>query len=146
MTQRQKTKKKVHQIKSRVSIETTKQDIDRVMQELGIANTLYKPHIDLTLGHAALEFVIDDVHYIILSKEQMEGSGKQRRTSARNNLRAIYHLVHSRSLNIRKGVESLSRAFDGYINWDTTPKLPKHTFQGLSKRLNHPLELPPPRQ
>jgi len=124
---------KTYYIETPVSITQSVKDISRVMGEMGILPQDYRIRTDHHDGRAGLAFKFNGVHYVLISHKQR---------NAKDNIRAIYHLIHSRVLNIRKGVESIEAAFGGFIDWLSTPKLPDHVEHALRER--GITELPPP--
>lgn len=133
---------KVHQIRTRVSTDTTIKNIERVLSQLGIPKESYRLILDAYSSKAGVLIKHHDVHYSIVSEQQTDSKKKP---SLQNNIRAVYHLLHSRELNIRKGVETIESAFGGYVDWLTTPKLPFHVEEAFKARGYTP-ELPKPKE
>lgn len=130
-----KKKSQVYQVKTRVAIDTTIADIDRVMKNLNISKENYRTVLDSYDGKAGLVIKQNDVHYAIVSEKQK---------NLKNNIRVVYHLIHSRELNIRKGAETIETAFGGYVDWLGTPKFPIQVVEALQER--GITEIPGPKQ
>lgn len=122
---RKEKKKKIYQINTRVGIDTTLKEIDRVMENLKILKEDYRTVLDSYDGKAGLLVKQKDVHYVIVSEEQK---------NLKNNIRVVYQLIHSRELNIRKGAETIETAFGGYVDWLGTPRLPAKAEKALRQR------------
>ncbi len=120
-----KKKNPIYQVKTKVGIDRTLKDIDRVMKDLGIPKENYRTILESFDEKAGLLIRQDDVHYAIISEKQK---------NLKNNIRVVYHLIHSRELNIRKGAETIESAFGGYIDWLSTPKLPANVEKALRER------------
>jgi len=130
---------KIHQIYTPVSLDKTIQEIERVLVNMGIPREDFRVVPDSFSGKVGLMFRHKDVHYAIISEKQTDSRG---RGSLKNNARAIYHLIHARELETRKGIETVESAFGGFVDWLSTPKLPEKMAEAFEQRGYYP-KLPP---
>ena len=138
---RKKKHPKIHQIRTPVSFDKTVFAIERVLNNMGIPREDIRIATDSFTGRVGLAFKHNDVHYFIVSEKQTDS---RNRPSLKDNARAIYHLIHARELEMRKGIETIESAFSGFVDWLSTPKLPDKMAEAFEQRGYHP-ELPPPK-
>lgn len=139
---RKKKGPKIHQIRTPVSLDKTILDIERVLASMGIPREDFRVVPDTFSGRVGLVFKHKDVHYAIISEKQTDS---KKRVSLKDNARAIYHLIHARELEMRKGIETIESAFSGFVDWLSTPKLPEKMAEAFEQRGYYP-ELPPPKK
>lgn len=139
---RKKKAPKIHQIRTPVSFDKTVHEIERALASMGIPREDMRIVTDSFTGKVGLAFRHHEVHYFIISEKQTDS---RKRPSLKDNARAIYHLVHARELEMRKGIETVESAFSGFVDWLSTPKLPEKMAEAFAQRGYHP-ELPPPKK
>ena len=132
---------KIHQIRTPKSYDGTLGELEKYMDFLGIPIEDWTMQHD-NMGKVGLFFKHDGVHYTIMSEKQTLSKPKDR-VSIKDNARAILHIMQARVLEMRKGVETIESAFGGFVNWQTTPKLPARMGRELEIRgVNTMLPLP----